>query len=196
MFHDMLAGIESIATEFNSYVNPETESKPMSNWVTQLFGNRPVSANATWTIDGESHEIEIRGFQPARDADGNPDKGAAGDFRKLYASRGVSDDNVAQETLRFATYAVASFLSGQLPSPKRISAESTLKAEIVKFFKDDFGLELESLTLLDGNDSMTHEPESVYGVMSLFNANAQRIRDTWNQKQGRGRGDAGNIDWL
>lgn len=196
MFNEMLAEIEVIATEFNSHRNPETDSKPMSNWVTQLFGNRPVSATAVWNLDGEESEIALDTWQPARDQDGNPNKGSAGDFRKLYASRGVSDANARDEVLRFATYAAASFLSGRLPSPKGISAESTLKAEIVKAFQDKYGLELVSITLRDGDVEIAHAPDSVNGVMSLFNANADRIRETWPRVQGRGRGDAGNVDWL
>jgi hypothetical protein len=205
MFNDMLASIESIAVDLTSRVNPSNGDKLVSNWITQTFGNRDVSADAVWVINGDRKEVSLRSWQPARypDADmtslvgdGESDRGQAGKIRSLYASRSIHQEIAEAEVLKVATYLVASFMTGLLPSAKRLSVESTVKASILDSWMQEYGLELESLTLINGDLEDEKSPAVVEAIKSVFLEQAEKFK-AWDKNIGRGGNLADDAEaWL
>lgn len=193
----LLMQVESLGREFARRRNPATDSPPMTNWTTQLFGNRPVSASATWELGDREFKVEIDKFMPARDEKNNPVKKYAGTIRKIWASGKLADDKVVDELLQGATYFVTSCMTGQLPSPKRLSAESTLKGHVLAAWAAGGNLELKALTIHgDDGAEMTYKPDRVSAFVSTFDDNARHVLETWNVANGRGGGNLEEMDFL
>lgn len=195
MLHNALAESIRIGRDFGRLKHPESGKSPMSNWSTQLLGNRPVTATAVWKLGSESEEIRLVSFQPARDLEsGAAVRSAVKKFRIAYETGKIPDDTVRGEVLRVASYLAASVATGQLPTPTRISAESTLKGAILSQWLESMPLALESLEVHKEDGIKLEYPASaVEGILMVFAANYQRIVDTY--KLETAKGENLDLDW-
>lgn len=195
MSAEFLQSAMSTARDFVRYRNPENGRPPMTNWPKQLLGNRGVTASAILqTPDGDEMEIEITDFAPARsEADSGIDESNIGAIRSLYDRGGLEGNAAEMETARLITYLAASISTGQLPSAKRINAESTLKGKILQNALES-GWQVESLTLANGE---TRGSITVKGLAEIFAGKFNHVESEWDYKAGRGnQADDSDLDFL
>lgn len=181
-YNAMLVSAMAMSKDFQRH-RDESGKAPMSNWPTQLLGNRQVTATAILKdASGESHAVELVDFQPARNPKTNQaDKKLVKTMRLAYESGNLPSDVVQSEVYRFIAYCIASAITGKLPSAKSVSAESTLKAHLALHLMESAGVTLERVTVFNGDESsLTHEGKGAVGVLSLFESNAQRILNEWS----------------
>ena len=181
-YNSMLVSAMAIAKDYQRH-RDESGKPPMSNWPTQLLGNRQVTATAILKdASGESHAVELADFQPARNPKTNQaDKKLVKTIRLAYESGSLPSDVVKDEVYRFISYCIASAITGKLPSAKSVSAESTLKAHLALHLMESAGVTLERITVFNGDESsLSHEGEGAVSVLGLFESNAQRILNEWN----------------
>ena len=190
----------TLAREFVSYLNPENDRPAITNWPTQLLGNRPVSGSLTFRMSpkGKAQTVEIESFTPARDLkSGKHEKGAVRQFRLAYEA-GLPKDVAGSEFLNLLACFVISAVTGELPSPNRASGESTLKGSIAHRWISDNGIMLESVTASNPETgvSLTHSGESAMGILLAFAENFNRIKSDWTPKASARSKNAGSLDWA
>ena len=194
---NILASFESVIRDFSRRREPNDSGKaPMTNATTQLFGNRTVSGTVVWSVGKESREIVLETWQPARDAKGREVRRNSPAIRHAYATRQVSESNAIAEAFQVLSYFALSIASGQLPSPTRRSAESTLKGLLLNKAMQESGFAIESLTLSGANGESVEYPAGAFaGILSAFVSNAEAILQ-WPTAGGRGQARLAEVDFL
>ncbi len=195
-YSGMLASMAGIARQLVSRVNPATGESVISNWPTQLLGNRPMTGSLTFKVNDRSKTHHIDNFMPARESNGKPSKSRVGDFRRNYEA-GLPEKVASKEWLNVLTYFVLSIMTGRMPTPtlKGFSGESTLKSVIAASWVDASGIEITEATVKspDGTAELTHSAEAITGLFRVFEENRQRT-EAWPVKESsRSKGEA--IDW-
>lgn len=188
-----------LAREFVSYLNPENERPAITNWPTQLLGNRPVSGSLTYrmTPKGKATTVEVEAFTPARDLkNGKHEKGAVRQFRLAYEA-GLPSDVAPAEFWRLLTCYTISAITGELPSPNRASGESTLKGSIAHRWITDSGIILDSVVASNSETGVTieHSGDAVMGILLAFRENFDRVKQQWTPKANTRAKAAGSLDW-
>jgi len=194
----LMAQAMSIARTFCSFLNPENRNPAISNWPTQLLGNRILSGSITYTVGGKQYTHGISGFMPSRNLKtGKPEKGAVKKFRLAYESGMPNQDAARIEMLNLLTYCTLSASTGELPSPNRPSGESTIKASIAHRFLTEAGITLDSVVVsnLETGVSLTLTGESVMGILSAFDQNRKRVESTWIPRTNAKAEQAGTLEW-
>ncbi len=197
-FSQLIAGMAQTARQLVSRVNPATGESVISNWPTQLLGNRPLSGRVVFTIAGKRKTHAIENFMPARNLKtGEPMKASVGDFRRNYES-GLPEKIASREFLNLLVYFILSAMTGRLPTPnvKGFSAESTLKASIAHEWLESKGMVIESasVTNADSNQSVDHSGNAVMGILLAFVENRQRV-DSWAIRESSRAKGGESLDW-
>jgi hypothetical protein len=194
---NILASFESVIRDFSRRREPNDNSKaPMTNATTQTFGNRTVSGRVVWSVGKESREVVLEAWQPARDANGRELRRNAPAIRHAYATRQVSESNAVAEAFQVLSYFALSIASGQLPSPTRRSAESTLKGLLLNNAMQESGYTIQSLTLTGANGESVEYPAAAFlGILAAFVSNAEAILQ-WPTAGGRGQARLAEVDFL
>jgi hypothetical protein len=196
-YSQLIAGMAGIARQLVSRVNPATGESVISNWPTQLLGNRPLSGNVKFTIAGKTKNHAIENFMPARDKAGKPSKANVGDFRRNYES-GLPEKIASKEFLNLLVYFILSAMTGRLPTPnvKGFSAESTLKASIAHEWLDSQNITVES-AIVENSDSglsVEHSGTAVMGILLAFVENRNRV-DSWAIRESSRQASGESLDW-
>lgn len=170
--------------------------QPMTNWTTQLLGNRPISASAVWTLaDGDEVEVNISDFIPSRNLQtGEADKGNVKAFRQAYESRGIPEDIAVTEVLKVATYLAASVATGRLPTVSQVSAESSLKGGILSEWMESTGIAPASLTIRGDGESVSYTGEAISGLLRFWRNAYDNVLDSHDAGPAAAAGASG-LDW-
>ncbi len=198
-FSQALQSSMNLAREFVSYLNPENDRPAITNWPTQLLGNRPVSGSIVYRLSpkGKAQTVTIESFTPARDLKtGKHEKGAVRQFRLAYEA-GLPADAAKPEFWNLLACFVISAITGELPSPNRASGESTLKGTVAHTWIKDFGIILDSVVATNPETgvSLERSGESTLGVLMAFAENYQRIVSQWTPKANQRAKASGGLDW-
>jgi len=196
-FSQAISEAMRIARKFCSFLNPESQQPAITNWPTQLLGNRILSGSLTYRIGQKLSTHAIAGFMPARNVKtGKPEKGAVRTFRMTYES-GMPSGAAGREFLNLLTYCLLSCITGELPSPNRASGESTIKGSIALSFVNLAGMSIESATVSNDETgaSITLSGEAIGGILKAFDENRQRVERTWTPRLVHKVEAAGAIDW-
>lgn len=194
----MLAGMALICRQLVSRINPATGEPVISNWPTQLLGNRPMTGKLTFTIAGKKKSHAIANFQPARDLKtGEPMKSKVGNRRRGYEA-GLPEKVASKEWLNVFSYFILSAMTGRLPTPndKGYSAESTLKASIAHGWIGENDITLNSATASNPDNGLevTHSGDALMGILLAYVENKDRVND-WAVKESSRAGDIEAEDW-
>ncbi len=196
-FSQLIAGMAGTARQLVSRVNPATGESVISNWPTQLLGNRPLTGSVVFLIAGKRKNHAISNFMPARDKAGKPSKANVGDFRRNYES-GLPEKVASKEFLNLLSYFILSAMTGRLPTPnvKGFSAESTLKATIASEWlqSQDIGIESATVENEDSGLHVTHGTEAVSGILKAFSENYDRVSD-WAIRESSRANSGESLDW-
>lgn len=189
----------NLARAFVSYLNPENDRPAITNWPTQLLGNRPVSGSLTFRMSpkGKSQTVSVESFTPARNLKtGETEKGAVRQFRLAYEA-GLPAEIAGSEFLKLLACFVISAVTGELPSPNRASGESTLKGSIALKWINDNGILIDSVVASNPETgvSLTHSGDATMGVLKIFSENYNRIKSEWTPKASARSKTAGSLDW-
>ncbi len=195
----MLQESMTLARTFTSYLNPENDRPAITNWPTQLLGNRPVSGTLSYrtSTKGNVSTVDLESFTPARDLKtGKHEKGAVRQFRLAYEA-GLPNDAAKDEFFKVLACYVISAMTGELPSPNRASGESTLKGAIAHHWIDQGGLVID--TVLASNPEtqvqLEHSGDAVMGVLLAFKENYDRVIEQWVPKANQRAKASGGLDW-
>ena len=196
MFAKLLSECMSMSREFVAHVSPADNAPVITNWPTQLLGNRPVSGEVSYIIAGKTVKHTVKAFTPARNIKtGESTKAEVKKFRKAY-SAGDPAASEKREGLNFLTYLILSAVTGKLPTPKLASGESTLKAALALHMLEGSGATIKAVNVQGESDAeaIAYTGASVLGTLNLFAENHKRIVAWPRRENTRGSGDD-MVDW-
>lgn len=193
----LLAAFLPVVTAIARKRNPANGKGLITNFPTQLFANREVSARAVWKVGKESREVRIDNWIPGRTPEGARDRSLGRVVWNKYASGDVK--NPEAEFWSFLTYLAASIATGVLPSPARPSGESTTKAAILRAMLAGTGVSLESIVLIgktpeDGTIELTGANHAMRAA--IFESAYDSILSGWKDSERKSRGGDKIVDWI
>jgi hypothetical protein len=186
----------ALSREFVAHVSPSDNAPVITNWPTQLLGNRPVSGEVSYVIGGKTVKHAVKAFTPARNLKtGESTKAEVKKFRKAY-SAGIPASAEKREGLNFLTYLILSAITGKLPTPKLASGESTLKAALALHMLEGGSITIKAVNVHGESDAeaIPYTGVNVMGTLGLFKENHGRIVGWPRRENTRGGGDD-MVDW-
>lgn len=179
--------------------SPDTQRPLITNIPTQLFANRLLNVRAVWKQHGvkDPIQIELVGFAPARNPQtGEYSKDLASDIFRWYQTGLPSNDIATVEFGYLLSYFTGCFATGQLPTPSRLSGQSTIMAKIVQRWTDEANIKPLSVEILsDEGRSRMVSGDVIQSIQTIFVQNYDHIVETWNRGQSGQTSSKSRISW-
>lgn len=189
----------TIPDAFNRKVNDQTGRKVITNIPTQLLGNRIMSVTIAYLQGENGITVELQDYMPAREVEsGVLNKGLSGNVYSDYRTGNLPDDRIGlREFWSVLTYFSGCMLTGMLPTPVKPSGQSTIMSEFISFWLVGNNLTVDSVAVVGKNDArMVYTNADFTNVYNAFQSNAERILNTWSDRQGKGGSKSGQINWV
>lgn len=187
-----LASLPQHADSWSRLREKDTGSKAITNWQTQLVGNRPVCGLVAFS-DGKA--INLVNFQPARISGthyGGEDntlfiaKSASGDVLSSYAMGKVSDP--VEEVYHVMAFFALSVMTGYLPTAERHSWENAGKGAILADMLRICGVTVESAQAIKGIATQSYAKGLVSASIDLCAEKMRRVESEWESVGRKSRG--------
>jgi hypothetical protein len=195
----ILSLIYAIATRFNRKRSPVTGRKLITNIPTQLLGNRYLTFNVCWRQnDGKEKRIKGDSFQPARNLEsGENQKSLAGEIYTDYASGNLPAKIALREAWYVMSYFLSCILTGQLPTPSKLSGQSTIMSHVLREMMGEAGVTPQWVEITNATGvTMRVEGDRINQVLSYFYVHGDNILESWEDtKSVKSKGDR-KVTWV
>lgn len=189
----------NIPDDFRRKVNPATSKGLITNIPTQLMGNRQTTATLVWSDGKGKVKVELDTFMLARELEtGEERKDASGDIFNAYRNGDFSTVKIATlETFLTLSYFTACFCTGQLPTPYKLSGQSTIQAHMVKAFREVHKLSPSSMVITSRNGAqLNYTTEQIDQLQNIFNQHGENILASWDDRKAGKNKAGGEIAWI
>jgi hypothetical protein len=185
---DALKAIPTKASEFSRLREPETGAVTITNYPTQILGNRAVTGTCI-LVDAKNTKttVKLLNWMPARlnpayngqDAGGeNPQaKGLSGSMMSKYASGDVKD--ATQECLHVMAYLALSIATGHLPTPDRPSWENTTKAVMLGEMVKIAGMSPIRIEFVGKGGTLVANADLISGIIATCTNWMEYVQNHW-----------------
>jgi hypothetical protein len=201
---DTLKIIPTKADEFSQLREPTTGERTITNYPTQILGNRAVTGTCI-LVDGKGTKttVKLLNWMPARtnpayngeDAGGLSPlaKGLSGSMMSKYQTGDVQ--NPVQESLHVMGYLAISIVSGHLPTPDRPSWENTTKAVMLGEMVKIAGMTPIQVEFVGKGGTLVANSNLISGIIETCTNWMEYVQKTWNVAD-RKRRKSVQIDYI
>jgi hypothetical protein len=180
--------------------NPISGRPLITNIWTQILANRVMTINAEWKQDGVKNPVgvELFNFAPARDIEsGVVSKDLTPSIKAEYELGLPNNDVASQEFSRLLTYFTACFSTGMLPTPSKMSGQSTIMAKTVQAWRESAGLTPVWIEIISKTGVVKRLDSGIVEVIQgVFVANYDSIIADWQTGESRSGKQVQRVDWI
>jgi energy-converting hydrogenase Eha subunit A len=192
------------ADQFGQLREPTTGERTITNYPTQLLGNRAVTGTCVLQdAKGTKTTVKLLNWMPARtnpayngeDAGGLSPlaKGLSGSMMSKYQTGDVLD--AVQESLHVMSYLALSIVTGHLPTPDRPSWENTTKAVILGEMVKVSGMTPIRIEFVGKGGVLVANADLISGVIATCTNWMEYVQKNWNVAD-RKRRKSVKIDYI